>query len=151
MILLGGCLVDETQIQLVKPCRVDFCDACTVYLTGGNQVIINASMSEVVAIMEKLGWMTDDAESGGEPFPLNVTEEERDELRSCVLNGFPWIAKDANGVVYAYKYEPIFVAGYWKSPSEDIDPYRRLRGKYADLPTGADGSVCIDSVLRNGL
>lgn len=151
MILLGGCLVDETQIQLVKPCRVDFHDACAVYLTGGNQVIINASMSEVVAIMEKLGWMTDEAESGGEPFSLNVTEEERDELRSCVENGFPWIAKDSNGVVYAYLHEPIFAAGYWKSSPAGNGPYRRLRGEYADLPTGADGSVCIDAVLRNGL
>lgn len=82
-----------------------------IHLRHGSVTWIHSTMDEAEAALIDAGViepLEDDA--------VELSEEEKKELRAFYDQGFEYIARDCDNKLFAYKEEPCRDGGYWFSP-----------------------------------
>ena len=112
LIRIGDCFVDPEQIQAVRDLFVpgDETPTLEIILPGECCFQVEATMDEAEAALIDAGMIED-------PYPeddgLTLGEEERIELEALYEHGYEYIARDADGKLYAFKTDPLQGDGYF--------------------------------------
>lgn len=83
-----------------------------IQLRSGGNVWITATMDEAEAALIDAG-VIENPYPDADDEPPELTENERSELAALDANGYEYIARDADGKLYAYKCEPGRADGYY--------------------------------------
>ena len=115
LIKIGDCFVDPEQIQAVRDMFVPALDqtpTIEIILANGECFDVEAAMDEAEAALIDAGVIEN-------PYPEDALEtpalsdNERIELEALDAQGYEYIARDADGKLYAYKCEPGRADGYY--------------------------------------
>lgn len=115
LIKIGDCFVDPEQIQAVRDMFVPALDetpTVEIILANGECFEAQAAMDEAEAALIDAGVIEN-------PYPEDALEtpalsdNERIELEALDAQGYEYIARDADGKLYAYKCEPGRADGYY--------------------------------------
>jgi hypothetical protein len=79
------------------------------------EMIIEATLDEAEAALIDAGFIENPYPEDDEEAP-ELSTEERVELEAFDVQGFAWLARDADGKVFAYKEKPALENGYFFSP-----------------------------------
>lgn len=116
LIKIGDAWVDPEEIVGVREdpvwktknwLKIRFRHDCT-------EMIIEATLDEAEAALIDAGLIEN-------PYPEEdeapeLSSEEREELAAFDAQGFAWLARDADGKVFAYKEKPALEDGYYFCP-----------------------------------
>lgn len=80
-----------------------------------SEMIIEATLDEAEAALIDAGLIENPYPEDDDAAP-ELSTEERVELESFDVQGFAWLARDADGKVFAYKEKPALENGYFFSP-----------------------------------
>ena len=118
LIRIGDCFVDPMQVQAVRDMFVPALDETpTVEI-----ILANGACFEAQAAMDEAEAALIDAGVIENPYPEEafetpaLSDEERLELEALDAQGYEYLARDADGKLYAYKCEPGREDGYYFSP-----------------------------------
>lgn len=115
LVRIGDCFVDPEQIQAVRDMFVPALDetpTVEIVLANGECFEAQAAMDEAEAALIDAGVIEN-------PYPEDALEtpalsdNERIELEALDAQGYEYIARDADGKLYAYKCEPGRADGYY--------------------------------------
>ena len=115
LIKIGDCFVDPEQIHAVRDMFVpgrDETPTVEIILANGECFEAQAAMDEAEAALIDAGVIEN-------PYPEDALEtpalsdNERIELEALDAQGYEYIARDADGKLYAYKCEPARADGYY--------------------------------------
>jgi len=115
LIKIGDCFVDPEQIQAVRDMFVPALDetpTVEIILANGECFEAQAAMDEAEAALIDAGVIEN-------PYPEDeletpaLSDNERIELEALDAQGYEYIARDADGKLYAYKCEPGRADGYY--------------------------------------
>ena len=115
LIKIGDCFVDPEQIQAVRDMFVpsrDEAPTVEIILPGPTCFRAEASIDEAEAALIDAGVIEN-------PYPEYeleapaLSDNERIELEALDAQGYEYIARDADGKLYAYKCEPGRADGYY--------------------------------------
>lgn len=115
LIKIGDCFVDPEQIQAVRDMFVpgrDETPTVEIILPGPTCFRAEAAIDEAEAALIDAGVIEN-------PYPEDALEtpalsdNERIELEALDAQGYEYIARDADGKLYAYKCEPGRADGYY--------------------------------------
>ena len=115
LIKIGDCFVDPEQIHAVRDMFVPALDetpTVEIILANGECFEAQAAMDEAEAALIDAGVIEN-------PYPEDALEtpalsdNERIELEALDAQGYEYIARDADGKLYAYKCEPGRADGYY--------------------------------------
>ena len=118
LIKIGSAYVDPAEIAAIEPARddslPDYERARQIYvaLKSGPSFWVDATMDEAEAALIDAG-VIENPYPDAEDEPPELTENERSELAALDANGYEYIARDADGKLYAYKCEPGRADGYY--------------------------------------
>ena len=114
LVRIGDCYVDPEQIQVVRDMFVPGDETPTVEI-----ILANGECFEVEAAMDEAEAALIDAGVIENPYPEEafeapaLSDNERIELEALDAQGYEYIARDADGKLYAYKCEPGREDGYY--------------------------------------
>lgn len=84
-----------------------------IHLRNGSGTWIHSTLDEAEAALIDAGYIEN-------PYPEDdapeLSAEERVELEAFDAQGFAWLARDADGKVFAYKERPALEGGYYFTP-----------------------------------
>jgi len=116
LIKIGDCFVDPEEVALIRGDEPDYHpdtgSQILIQLRSGGNVWITATMDEAEAALIDAG-VIENPYPDAEDEPPELTENERSELAALDANGYEYIARDADGKLYAYKCEPGRADGYY--------------------------------------
>ena len=118
LIKIGDCFVDPEEISAMRE-EIDSVDK-TRYLiirfkNAGDDFMIEGTMDEAEAALIDAGVIENPYPEAEDKAPA-LSEEEAEELRAFYDQDFDYIARDADGRVYAYKEQPVQDDGYFFAP-----------------------------------
>lgn len=110
LIKIGDCWVDPNEIAAIFP-TADLPSTPKVGITlrSGGSTWVEATMDEAEAALIDAGVIEDPAADA----PPELTEEECAELQDFYDQGFEYLARDADGRLFAYKGKPGREGGYF--------------------------------------
>lgn len=144
LIKIGDCFVDPEEIALIRGDEPDPVndpgpgDMLMIQLRGGAGVWITATMDEAEAALIDAGVIENPYPEAEDEAPV-LSEEETAELRAMRDLGCDYIARDADGRVYAYKEQPVQDDGYFFAPGS-TQPVQ-VTNAYTFLDTGEAMSI----------
>ena len=115
LVKIGDCFVDPEQIQAVRDMFVpgrDETPTVEIILPGPTCFRAEATIDEAEAALIDAGVIEN-------PYPEDeletpaLSDNERIELEALDAQGYEYIARDADGKLYAYKCEPGRADGYY--------------------------------------
>ena len=118
LVKIGDCWVDPAEIALIRgdepgpDYQPNAGRQMLIQLRGGASIWITSTMDEAEAALIDAGYIEN-------PYPEEeletptLSEAERDELDALDALGYEYIARDADGKLYAYKCEPGRADGYF--------------------------------------
>jgi len=115
LIKIGDCFVDPEQVQAVRDMFVpgrDETPTVEIILPGPTCFRAEATIDEAEAALIDAGVIEN-------PYPEDeletpaLSDNERIELEALDAQGYEYIARDADGKLYAYKCEPGRADGYY--------------------------------------
>lgn len=115
LIKIGDCFVDPEQIHAVRDMFVPALDqtpTIEIILANGECFDVETAMDEAEAALIDAGVIEN-------PYPEDeletpaLSDNERIELEALDAQGYEYIARDADGKLYAYKCEPGRADGYY--------------------------------------
>ncbi|MDO4810552.1 MAG: hypothetical protein Q3985_01280 [Eubacteriales bacterium] len=140
MIKIGNGYFRKDQIAGIVPdFRATGISTIRVYLIGGESVVLAEDRSCVERIAEALGGAVQDDNCSYVLKPSEIME-----LGDVQEMGMTHIARDADGLVYAYSEKPHRDGAYWVSDRA----FLRLSGDYDDLIPSKDGPIEIKNILE---
>lgn len=118
LVKIGSAWVDPEEITMILPDQPvedwtpeDSQNIC-VQLRHGNSMWIRATMDEAEAALIDAG-VIENTYPEDELETPDLSESEREELNALDAQGYEYIARDADGKLYAYKCEPGRADGYF--------------------------------------
>lgn len=114
LIKIGDCFVDPEQVQAVRDMFVpgrDETPTVEIILPGPTCFRAEAAIDEAEAALIDAGVIENPYPE--ELFEVPLSAEERIELEALDAQGYEYIARDADGKLYAYKCEPGRADGYY--------------------------------------
>jgi hypothetical protein len=131
LIKIGDAWVDPEEIAFMAP-NPDADSFITTYagtaennapvktdtlinLKHGGMFVINTTLDEAEAALIDAGYIENPYPDPEDETP-ELTEDERTELEAFDAQGFTWLARDADGKVFAYKEKPALEDGYYFAP-----------------------------------
>lgn len=117
LINIGDCFVDPEQIHAVRDMFVpgDVTPTLEIILANGLCFKVEAAMDEAEAALIDAGLIENPYPEDDDAAP-ELSTEERVELEAFDVQGFAWLARDADGKVFAYKEKPALENGYFFAP-----------------------------------
>lgn len=118
LIRIGDCFVDPEQVQAVRDMFVPGRDATPtveIILANGGCFEAQAAMDEAEAALIDAGVIENPYPEEAFEAPA-LSDNERIELEALDAQGYEYIARDADGKLYAYKSEPGREGGYYYAP-----------------------------------
>ena len=115
LIKIGDCFVDPAEIAMICDSYDSHLEAqplICIHLRHGSGTWIHSTMDEAEAALIDAG-VIENPYPDAEDEPPELTENERSELAALDANGYEYIARDADGKLYAYKCEPGRADGYY--------------------------------------
>ena len=115
LIRIGDCFVDPEQIQAVRDMFVPALDetpTVEIILANGECFEAQAAMDEAEAALIDAGVIENPYPEEAFEAPA-LSDNERIELEALDAQGYEYIARDADGKLYAYKCEPGRADGYY--------------------------------------
>ena len=117
LIKIGDAWVDPEEIALIKASNDPLFETypqIRICLRNGSGTWIHSTLDEAEAALIDAGILEN-------PYPEDdaapeLSTEERVELEAFDAQGFAWLARDADGKVFAYKEKPALENGYFFSP-----------------------------------
>lgn len=125
LIKIGNAWVDPEQIALFMPDHVAYHNG--IGFEDGHELLfvlkdcaetpfsVEATMDEAEAALIDAGLIENPYPEDDDEAP-ELSTEERVELEAFDIQGFAWLARDADGKVFAYKEKPALENGYFFSP-----------------------------------
>lgn len=142
LIKIGDCFVDPEEIALIRGDEPDYHpDAGSqmlIQLRCGGSVWVTATMDEAEAALIDAGVIENPYPDAEDEAPA-LSEEEAEELRAFYDQDFDYIARDADGRVYAYKEQPVQDDGYFFAPGSTQPA--QAKSAYTFLDTGEAMSI----------
>lgn len=142
LIKIGDCFVDPEEIALIRGDEPDYHpDAGSqmlIQLRRGGSVWITATMDEAEAALIDAGYIENPYPEAEDEAPA-LSDEETAELCAMRDLGCDYIARDADGRVYAYKEQPVQDDGYFFAPGS-TQPVQ-VNGAYTFLDFGEAMSI----------
>ena len=86
-----------------------------INLKHGGLFVIHTTLDEAEAALIDAGLIENPYPEDDDTAP-ELSTEERVELEAFDAQGFAWLARDADGKVFAYKEKPALENGYFFSP-----------------------------------
>ena len=86
-----------------------------IHLRNGSGTWIHSTLDEAEAALIDAGLIENPYPEDDDAAP-ELSTEEHVELEAFDLQGFAWLARDADGKVFAYKEKPALENGYFFSP-----------------------------------
>ena len=118
LIKIGDCFVNPDEIAAVRDMFLPANDeqpTVEIILRGGACFDAEASIDEAEAALIDAGCIDSPYPEDGLEAPA-LSDNERIELEALDAQGYEYIARDADGKLYAYKGEPGLEAGYYYAP-----------------------------------
>ena len=118
LIKIGDCFVNPDEIAAVRDMFLPANDeqpTVESILRGGACCDAEASIDEAEAALIDAGCIDSPYPEDGLEAPA-LSDNERIELKALDAQGYEYIARDADGKLYAYKGEPGREAGYYYAP-----------------------------------
>ena len=118
LIKIGDCFVSPEEIAAVRDMFVPETDeepSVEIVLRGGEAFDVLAPMDEAEAALIDAGYIDSPYPEDGLEAPA-LSDNERIELEALDAQGYEYIARDADGKLYAYKGEPGRKGGYYYAP-----------------------------------
>ena len=119
LIKIGDCFVDPEEVALIRGDEPDYHpdtgSQMLIQLRSGGNVWITATMDEAEAALIDAGVIENPYPEEAFETPA-LSDEERLELEALDAQGYEYLARDADGKLYAYKCEPGREDGYYFSP-----------------------------------
>ena len=115
LIKIGDCFVDPEQVQAVRDMFVpgrDEMPTVEIILPGPTCFRAEATIDEAEAALIDAG-VIENPYSEAELEAPALNDNERIELEALDAQGYEYIARDADGKLYAYKCEPGRADGYY--------------------------------------
>ena len=115
LIKIGDCFVDPAEIAMICDSydpHLEVQPLICIHLRHGSGTWIHSTMDEAEAALIDAG-VIENPYPDAEDEPPELTENERSELAALDANGYEYIARDADGKLYAYKCEPGRADGYY--------------------------------------
>ena len=115
LIKIGDCFVDPAEIAMIcdsYDSHLEVQPQICIHLRHGSSRWIHSTMDEAEAALIDAG-VIENPYPDAEDEPPELTENERSELAALDANGYEYIARDADGKLYAYKCEPGRADGYY--------------------------------------
>ena len=115
LIRIGDCFVDPMQVQAVRDMFVpalDVTPTVEIILANGGCFEVKAAMDEAEAALIDAGVIETPYPEEAFEAPA-LSDNERIELEALDAQGYEYIARDADGKLYAYKCEPGRADGYY--------------------------------------
>ena len=115
LVKIGDCFVDPEQIQAVRDMFVpgrDEMPTVEIILPGPTCFRAEATIDEAEAALIDAG-VIENPYSEAELEAPALNDNERIELEALDAQGYVYIARDADGKLYAYKCEPGRADGYY--------------------------------------
>jgi len=118
LVKIGDCWVDPAEIALIRDDKPgpdyqpNAGGQMLIQLRHGARIWITSTMDEAEAALIDAGYIEN-------PYPEEeletptLSEAEREELDALDAQGYEYIARDADGKLYAYKCEPGRADGYF--------------------------------------
>jgi len=143
LIKIGDCFVDPEEIAAVSPGTEPPCETLTpliwIRLRGDSGSIrVHGTMDEAEAALIDAGVIENPYPEDEDEAPA-LSEEEAEELRAFYDQDFDYIARDADGRVYAYKEQPVQDDGYFFAPGS-TQPVQ-VKSAYTFLDVGEAMSI----------
>ena len=118
LIKIGDALVNPEEIAAMRE-EIDNVDKArhivTRFKNAGDDFVIEGTMDEAEAALIDAGVIENPYPEAEDEAPA-LSEEESAELRALHDLGCDYIARDADGRVYAYKEQPVQDDGYFFAP-----------------------------------
>lgn len=148
MIQIGNAFVSEDAIEAVFPAQPEFAGNAEVVicinLRSGLQLTTEASYLEVMAALTSCGLLR------VEDPAWNFSEDDRRRLINLDTCGYVWIARDADGKLYAYKCKPVRNGGYWDTAGgSGAGAGLHLKADFESIDISVDEPLHIRTVLQN--
>jgi hypothetical protein len=118
IVKIGDCFVEPSEIAMVVDSydsHVEVKPMICIYLRCGSSHWIHSTMDEAEAALIDAGLIENPYAEDDDAAP-ELSTEERVELEAFDAQGFAWLARDADGKVFAYKEKPALENGYFFSP-----------------------------------
>ena len=149
LIKIGDCWVDPNEIAMI----VDGDDPRTilkpmicVHLRGGGSTWIHAAMDEAEAALIDAGVIEDDGSEADGP---ELTEEEHEIAKALFEEGFEFLARDADGKLYAFRHEPTKSGPYWDDNEETVSERpQRIESGFDFIDAADEAPWSISILLR---
>ena len=125
LIKIGSAWIDPEEIAMILPDQPveywtpeDSQNIC-VQLRHGSSMWIRATMDEAEAALIDAGYIEN-------PYPEDdtpeLTGEEREVLSGLYVRDFEYLARDADGKLYAFRDKPEKDGAYWNSFANKAEP-----------------------------
>lgn len=130
LIKIGNALVDPNEIAVIQPDRnerlsdYDKSTHILIELRNGGSIRIEAAMDEAEAALIDAGVVTD-MTADHDPVPP-LTDAEVNKLYELKSDGYKYLARDKDGMLYAFQHKPKYGGFYWDDP--DLAPAMRVDG-----------------------
>mgnify|MGYP003306885669 CR=1 FL=1 len=142
LIKIGDCFVDPEEIALIRGDDPDYHpetgSQMFIQLRRGAGIWITATLDEAEAALIDAGVIENPYPEAEDEAPT-LNEEETAELRAFYDQDFGYIARDADGRVYAYKEQPVQDDGYFFAPGS-TQPVQ-VKSAYTFLDIGEAMSI----------
>lgn len=130
LIKIGSALVDPEEIVAIKPYpdgHFDCCDQSVlidIILRNSTSFLTDSTMDEAEAALIDAGVVTD-LTPDHDPVPP-LTDAEVKKLYELKSDGYKYLARDKDGMLYAFQHKPKYGGFYWDDP--DLAPAMRVDG-----------------------
>lgn len=115
LVKIGDAWIDPEEIAMINDSydsHLEVQPLICIHLRHGSGTWIHSTMDEAEAALIDAG-VIENPYPDAEDEPPELTENERSELAALDANGYEYIARDADGKLYAYKCEPGRADGYF--------------------------------------
>ena len=151
LIKIGGCWVDPLEIAMIQGGDDPLGDGtmhpqiCVTLRRGGSSWI-EATMDEAEAALIDAGVIENPYEDA---FPT-LTDGEIEVLGDLYVRHFEWLARDADGKLYAFDRKPKKLGAYWDNDPDPGQPKPVRVAEGFDFIDSADEEPwCIPNLLTD--
>ena len=120
LIKIGDAWIDPEEIAMINDSYDSHLEAqpqICIHLRHGSGTWIHSTMDEAEAALIDAGYIENPYPEEDEPPEL--TEEEREVLSGLYDRDFEYLARDADGKLYAFRDKPEKDGAYWNSAEGD--------------------------------
>ena len=118
LIKIGDAWVDPEEIAMINDSydsHLEIHPQICIHLRNGSGNWIHSTLDEAEAALIDAGYIENPYPDPEDEAP-ELTEDERAELEAFDAQGFTYLARDADGKVFAYKEKPALEDGYYFAP-----------------------------------